>query len=141
MISCTCLPCWNHSKRFCSTAGSSSAGWEANRWPAPHDCRQGGRHLRQRHAGAKPKTPLVVEVDNENEKKDIDALDIEIPVLGPRIYCEYKNLAELDTGAFGHQIAANRSALDIIDYMGKSRTKPRAFRPKTTCIHRTSTLS
>jgi type III restriction enzyme len=29
--------------------------------------------------GTAPKTPLVVEVDNENKAKDIDALDIEIP--------------------------------------------------------------
>ena len=53
--------------------------------------------------GAKPKTPLVVEVDTENENKDIDALDIEIPVLTPRIYREYKNLADLDIGAMTHQ--------------------------------------
>ncbi len=49
------------------------------------------------------KTPLVVEIDNENEKKDIDALDIEIPVLTPRVYREYKNLGDLDVGALGHQ--------------------------------------
>jgi len=53
--------------------------------------------------GTKPKTPLVVEIDKENEKKDLDALDIEIPVLTPRIYREYKNLADLDVGALGHQ--------------------------------------
>jgi type III restriction enzyme len=53
--------------------------------------------------GAKPKTPLVVEIDNENEKKDIEALDIEIPVLTPRIYREYKNLADLDANALAHQ--------------------------------------
>jgi hypothetical protein len=33
--------------------------------------------------GTQAKTPLVVEVDKENKKKDIDALDIEIPVLTP----------------------------------------------------------
>lgn len=53
--------------------------------------------------GTGPKTPLVVEVDKENEKKDIDALDIEIPVLTPRVYREYKNLSALDVGALGHQ--------------------------------------
>ena len=53
--------------------------------------------------GTKPKTPLVIEIDNENGKKDIEALDIEIPVLTPRIYREYKNLADLDVGAMGHQ--------------------------------------
>ena len=53
--------------------------------------------------GTKPKTPLVIEIDNENDKKDIEALDIEIPVLTPRIYREYKNLADLDVGAKDHQ--------------------------------------
>lgn len=53
--------------------------------------------------GTKLKTPLVVEIDNEDDKKDIEALDIEIPVLTPRIYREYKNLADLDTSAMGHQ--------------------------------------
>lgn len=56
--------------------------------------------------GTKPKTPLVVEVDKENEKKDIDALDIEIPVLTPRVYREYKNLADLDSGAMTFQTVA-----------------------------------
>ncbi|QDM16439.1 MULTISPECIES: DEAD/DEAH box helicase family protein [unclassified Tardiphaga] len=56
--------------------------------------------------GTKPKTPLVIEIDNENEKKDIDALDIEIPVMTPRIYREYKSLGDLDVTSFGHQIAA-----------------------------------
>jgi type III restriction enzyme len=36
--------------------------------------------------GTAPKTPPVVEIDRENEKKDIDVLDIEIPILTPRIY-------------------------------------------------------
>jgi len=52
--------------------------------------------------GTRAKTPLVVEVDNENVKKDLDALDIEIPVLTPRIYREYKNLANLDVAALGN---------------------------------------
>jgi len=51
--------------------------------------------------GTGAKTPLVVEVDKENVKKDIEALDIEIPVLTPRIYREYKNLADLDVAALG----------------------------------------
>lgn len=55
--------------------------------------------------GTQAKTPLVVEIDNENEKKDIDALDIEIPVLTPRVYREYKNLGDLNVGALGHQRA------------------------------------
>ena len=49
--------------------------------------------------GTQAKTPLVVEIDRENVKKDIDALDIEIPVLTPRIYREYKNLSDLNVSA------------------------------------------
>ena len=56
--------------------------------------------------GTQPKTPLVVEIDKENEKKDIAALDIEIPVLTPRVYREYKSLSDLDVGALGHQRVA-----------------------------------
>ncbi|MEI7835646.1 MAG: DEAD/DEAH box helicase family protein [Planctomycetota bacterium] len=56
--------------------------------------------------GTGPKTPLVVEVDTENENKDIAALDIEIPVLTPRIYREYKSLGDLDISAMGHQRVA-----------------------------------
>jgi len=52
--------------------------------------------------GTGAKTPLVVEIDNENVKKDIDALDIEIPILTPRIYREYKNLSNLNITAMGN---------------------------------------
>ncbi|MDA8162915.1 MAG: type III restriction endonuclease subunit R, partial [Desulfobacteraceae bacterium] len=54
--------------------------------------------------GTGPKTPLVIEVDKENVKKDINALDIEIPVLTPRVYREYKNLTDLNVSALGHQL-------------------------------------
>lgn len=53
--------------------------------------------------GTKPKTPMVVEIDNENAQKNIDALDIEIPVMTPRVYREYKNLADLDVTALPHK--------------------------------------
>ncbi|MCL0083210.1 DEAD/DEAH box helicase family protein [Thermodesulfovibrionales bacterium] len=53
--------------------------------------------------GTAPKTPLVVEIDRENDNKDIDVLNIEIPVLTPRVYREYKNLNALDVGSLGHQ--------------------------------------
>ena len=52
--------------------------------------------------GTKPKTPIIIEVDNENPSKDIENLDIEIPVLTARIYREYKNLADLDIENFSH---------------------------------------
>jgi type III restriction enzyme len=53
--------------------------------------------------GAEPKAPLVVEVDKENAKKDIEKLDIQIPILTPRIYREYKNILELNTASFKHK--------------------------------------
>ena len=56
--------------------------------------------------GTEAKTPLVVEIDKENDKKDIGALDIEIPVLTPRAYREYKNLGDLNASALGHQRVA-----------------------------------
>lgn len=56
--------------------------------------------------GSAAKAPLVVEVDRENDKKDLDELDIEIPVLTPRVYREYKNLSSLDVTAIGHQQVA-----------------------------------
>ena len=53
--------------------------------------------------GTAPKAPLVIEVDKENTKKDISSLDIEIPVLTPRVYREYKSLGDLSIAAMGHQ--------------------------------------
>ncbi len=53
--------------------------------------------------GAKPITPMVIEVDKDNPKKNIEKLDIEIPVMSPRIQREYKNLAELDVSSFGNK--------------------------------------
>jgi len=51
--------------------------------------------------GTAAKTPIIVEVDNENMKKDIGKLDMEIPILSPRIYREYKNLEDLNPAGFG----------------------------------------
>jgi type III restriction enzyme len=53
-------------------------------------------------AGTAAKAPIIIEVDHENTKKDIEKLDIEIPVLTPRIYREYKNLDALTPSAFGN---------------------------------------
>lgn len=47
-------------------------------------------------AGTAPKAPMIVEVDKENVKKDIDRLDIEIPVLTARTAREYKKLEEIN---------------------------------------------
>jgi len=54
-------------------------------------------------AGAGPTAPLVVEIDNGKTRKDLDTLDIEIPVLTPRIYRDYKNLSNLEPGEFAHE--------------------------------------
>ncbi|PIT99094.1 MAG: type III restriction endonuclease subunit R [Bdellovibrionales bacterium CG10_big_fil_rev_8_21_14_0_10_45_34] len=54
-------------------------------------------------SGSQSRTPLVVEIDSENKKKDLEALDIEIPIMTPRIYREYKNLNNLDVSKFGHK--------------------------------------
>ena len=55
--------------------------------------------------GTKPKAPMVIEIDGE---KDIDALDIEIPVLTPRLYREYKNLADLNLETMEFQMLEYR---------------------------------
>jgi type III restriction enzyme len=52
--------------------------------------------------GSAPNTPIVIEIDNANVKKDIDKLDIEIPVLSARIFRDYKNLSEIDPATFTH---------------------------------------
>ncbi len=53
--------------------------------------------------GTKPISPMVIEVDKENPKKDIEKLDIEIPVMTARIQREYKNLANLDVTSFDNK--------------------------------------
>ncbi|HEV7671926.1 MAG TPA: DEAD/DEAH box helicase family protein [Thermoanaerobaculia bacterium] len=58
--------------------------------------------------GTGPKSPLVIEVDKESDTKDLTALDIEIPILTPRIYREYKSLGDLDISALGHQRVTTR---------------------------------
>lgn len=56
--------------------------------------------------GTKPKTPLVVEIDKENKKKNLEELDISIPVLTPRMYREYKNIGEMKLEDFGFKPVA-----------------------------------
>jgi len=50
-----------------------------------------------------PITPTVIEVDHQNEKKDILNLDIELPILTPRIQREYKNLQLLNVANFKNE--------------------------------------
>jgi type III restriction enzyme len=53
--------------------------------------------------GTKGTTPVIVEVDKENPKKDLDALDIPIPQMSPRIYRDYKNLELIDVSKFNNE--------------------------------------
>jgi type III restriction enzyme len=46
--------------------------------------------------GTNPIAPKVIEIDQENKKKDLDNLDISIPLMTPRLHKEYKRLTELD---------------------------------------------
>lgn len=64
-----------------------------------------GIELEKRAMGERtpPKSPIVVEIDRENKKKDLEKLDIQIPILTPRIFREYKNLTELEPSGFGHK--------------------------------------
>ncbi|MDQ7785686.1 MAG: hypothetical protein RDU20_22590 [Desulfomonilaceae bacterium] len=63
--------------------------------------RNEGVELEYAEMGGKgaPKSPMVIEVDSDNANKDIPGLDIELPVLTPRIHREYKNLEELNVAA------------------------------------------
>ena len=53
--------------------------------------------------------PMVVEVDRDNPDKNINKLDIELPVMKARLEREYKNVGQIDpmTDAFPHIRAAN----------------------------------
>src|SRR5690606_21840707 len=53
--------------------------------------------------GTKGKSPIIVEVDKENPNKDLDALDIPIPQMSPRIYREFKNLEHIDVALFKNE--------------------------------------
>lgn len=55
---------------------------------------------REMGENTKPIAPKVVQIDNENTKKDIEKLDIEIPVLTPRLKKEYKRISELKLEEF-----------------------------------------
>lgn len=55
--------------------------------------------------GQRGKNPIIIEVDKDNPKKNLDELDIPIPQMSPRIYREYKNLEELDITTLKHEKA------------------------------------
>ncbi|MGH7238033.1 MAG: type III restriction endonuclease subunit R, partial [Candidatus Saccharimonadales bacterium] len=62
--------------------------------------------------GSEPKTPPVITVDDEDVNKDIEKLDIELPVLTPRINREYKNFSDIEVGSlqkYGFKPIAKRT--------------------------------
>jgi len=63
-----------------------------------------GVELEQRAMGASAaaNAPMVIEVDRANPNKDIDALDIHIPVLAPRWRRDYQSLDALKPADFEH---------------------------------------
>ncbi len=50
--------------------------------------------------GSKRKEPFVIEIEKENKKKNIEELDIQIPLLSRRNERNYKNLSELNVNDF-----------------------------------------
>ncbi|GAA4090754.1 DEAD/DEAH box helicase family protein [Mucilaginibacter panaciglaebae] len=53
--------------------------------------------------GSKGKSPIIIEVDNDNPDKDMDKLDIPIPQMSPRFYREFKNLELIDVSNFKNE--------------------------------------
>ncbi len=60
-------------------------------------------------SGARREESLIVEVDTQNEDKDLDALDIELPRLTRRFNREYKDLDALDPAKLGNGRLALKS--------------------------------
>jgi type III restriction enzyme len=55
-------------------------------------------------AGAKRQNSLIVEIDTEDETKNLDELEIPIPKLARRYNREFKNLDALNPGSFKNQL-------------------------------------
>jgi type III restriction enzyme len=53
--------------------------------------------------GTRAKTPLIIEIDRENKNKDLDKLDIPIPILSSRYYREFKQLDKIDITSFNNK--------------------------------------
>jgi type III restriction enzyme len=66
---------------------------------------------REMGTGTPPVAPMIIEVDDEDDK-DLENLDIEIPVLSPRVVREYKDLNDLDLDAFEFEVATNQQFTD-----------------------------
>lgn len=53
-------------------------------------------NIEEMNENTKAKAPIVIEIDNDNLKKDINELDIEIPVLSPRTMRKFSKINDLD---------------------------------------------
>ena len=84
---------------------------------------QEGVTLKQKSMGTSDNTQksrLLVEVDRDNPARDIEALDIQIPVLEPRMYRDYGRLDALDSKTFTH-------AKEPYKHFGDAETREIAF--------------
>ena len=70
-----------------------------------------------------PHSPLVIEVDHENQKKDLAELEIELPVLTPRIQREYKRLDDIEVSKL------HKSGLKLREFTPEERARDRLPRP------------
>jgi type III restriction enzyme len=59
------------------------------------------------------KSPIILKVDNDNNDKNLDKLDIKIPQLSSRIIREYKNLELVDVSKFNNQTLILKNYTDI----------------------------
>ncbi len=58
-------------------------------------------------------TPVIIEIDRKNVSKDLDKLDIVIPILAPKLYREYSNLEQLNPADF------KIKPIPLIEYLEK----------------------
>lgn len=67
-----------------------------------HSIKREGVTLEKKAMGTGEKviSPLVIEIDADNPDKDLKKMDIELPILTPRIQREYKNISDLDVSGF-----------------------------------------
>lgn len=68
---------------------------------------------------AKPLSPMVVEIDKESTTKNLEKLDIEIPVMTPRIQREYKNLGDLNVSSAGQGMGIEKVKIKIFSEQEK----------------------
>ena len=74
-------------------------------------------------AGTPPKAPLLIEIDSENKSKDLEKLDIEIPILTARFNRNYEKLLDIKLVDLPHtkieyqQLETSDAKKIIFEYM------------------------